>query len=64
MKILLADRSGLIKQRLMALVGDRQEIQVVAQPTNSAEVISDIWKFQPGALIIDPMITDGTAVEV
>ncbi|MGD0355317.1 MAG: response regulator [Dehalococcoidia bacterium] len=64
MKVILADRSGLIKQRLIALLGDRQKIQVVGQPMNSAEVISDVWKFQPDALVIDPLITDGAIIEV
>lgn len=60
-KFLLADRSWLTKQRLIALMGYRREIQVVAQPMNSAEVISDMWNFRPDSLITDPMVTDGAA---
>jgi len=64
MKVILADRSGLIKQRLIASLGNQQNIEVVSQPMNSAEVVSDIWKFQPDALVIDPAVTDGAAIEV
>ena len=57
MKVILADRSELIMQRLIAALADHREIQVVSQPLNSAEGATP---FQGPRLLTANDFTKGT----
>ncbi len=64
MKVLIADGSALIRNRLVDLLKDVKDIEVVGQARNAIETIAEVWKLKPDAVVIDIQMPAGNGIEV
>jgi len=64
-KIVIADDSLLVRERLVTMLGELAGIEVVDQVANGAEVIlRAIEKFQPDVVILDIHMPAGSGLDV
>ncbi len=64
MKIIIADDSKLIRDRITERVELIDTVNVVAQTTNSYETIEEIKKHKPDVLILDIRMPKGSGINV
>ena len=64
MKIIIADDSKLIRDRIAERVKQIDSVNVVAQTTNSVETIEEIKKHKPDVLILDIRMPEGSGINV
>jgi DNA-binding NarL/FixJ family response regulator len=65
LKIVIADDSLLVRERLVTMLGELAGIEVVDQVENGAEVIlRAIEKFQPDVVILDIHMPEGSGIDV
>lgn len=64
MKIIIADDSKLIHDRIAERVELIDSVNVVAQTTNSFETIEEIKKHKPDVLILDIRMPEGSGINV
>ncbi len=64
MKIIIADDSKLIRDRIAERVKLIDTVNVVAQATNSFETIEEIKKHKPDVLILDIRMPEGSGINV
>ena len=64
MKIIIADDSKLIRDRITERVELIDTVNVVAQTTNSFETIEEIKKHKPDVLILDIRMPEGSGINV
>ena len=64
MKILIADDSDVIRQRLYELLSDIRNIEIVGFAKSTSEAFTLIDKLKPDAMILDIHFTDGSGIDV
>ena len=64
MKVIIADDSKLIRDRITERVKLIDSVNVVAQTTNSYETIEEIKKHKPDVLILDIRMPEGSGINV
>ena len=64
MKIIIADDSKLIRDRITERVELIDNVNVVAQTTNSFETIEEINKHKPDVLLLDIRMPEGSGINV
>ena len=64
MKVIIADDSKLIRDRVAERVKQIYSVNVVAQTTNSFETIEEIKKHKPDVLILDIRMPEGSGINV
>ncbi len=64
MKLIIADDSKLIRDRITERVELIDSVNVVAQTTNSFETIEEIKKHKPEVLILDIRMPEGSGINV
>ena len=64
MKVIIADDSKLIRDRITERVKLIDSVNVVAQTTNSFETIEEIKKHKPDVLILDIRMPEGSGINV
>jgi len=64
MKVIIADDSKLIRDRITERVKLIDSVNVVAQTTNSFETIDEIEKHKPDLLILDIRMPEGSGINV
>ena len=64
MRVLIADGSALIRERLAESFKDSKDITIVGQARNAVETITEVWKSNPDAVVMDILMPAGGAVEV
>ena len=64
MKVIIADDSKLIRDRITERVELIDSVNVVAQTTNSFETIEEIKKHKPDVLILDIRMPAGSGINV
>ena len=64
MKVIIADDSKLIRDRITERVKLIDSVNVVAQTTNSYETIEEIEKHKPDVLILDIRMPEGSGINV
>jgi DNA-binding NarL/FixJ family response regulator len=64
MRVLIADDSEVVCQRLRAMLSELPEAEVVGQATNSSEAISCIQELQPDVVILDIRMPGGSGIDV
>lgn len=64
MKVIIADDSKLIRDRITERVELIDTVNVVAQTTNSFETIEEIKKHKPDVLILDIRMPEGSGINV
>jgi DNA-binding NarL/FixJ family response regulator len=63
-KIYIADDSEEVRQRLVDLVSDLQEVELVGQTGDAHVAIADIQRLQPDVAILDIRLVNGNGIEV
>ena len=64
MKILIADDSKLIRERLIKLLSGYNQIELIEQAGNVSETIDVFNKLLPNVVILDIQMPDGTGMDV
>ncbi len=64
MKVIIADDSKLIRDRIAERVKQIDSVNVVAQTTNSFETIEEIKKHKPDVLLLDIRMPEGSGINV
>jgi DNA-binding NarL/FixJ family response regulator len=64
MKILIADDSKLIRERLIKLLSGYKDIDLIEQAGNVSETIDRFNKILPNVVILDIQMPDGTGMDV
>jgi len=63
MKIVLADDSKILRQRIISLLEEIQGVQVVAEAENSHQAIQYVEDLKPDLIILDIRMPDGGGLE-
>ena len=64
MRVLIADDSEVVCQRLTALLSELPGVEVVGQARDSSEAISFIQELQPDLVILDIRMPGGSGIDV
>jgi DNA-binding NarL/FixJ family response regulator len=64
MKVLIIDGSDLIRGRLLDLLRDSRDIEVVGQSSNAIDAITDVWRLRPDIVVMDIQLPAGNGIEV
>ena len=64
MKIVVADDSAEIRERLTAMLGEIPEVEIAGQAATVAESISAVHLLKPDVVILDLRLPDGNGLEV
>jgi DNA-binding NarL/FixJ family response regulator len=63
-KVLLVDDSRIVRERLLALISELPEVEVIGQATNVAEAIKKIRRLRPRIVVLDISMPDGNGIQV
>ncbi|MCX5997656.1 MAG: response regulator transcription factor [Chloroflexi bacterium] len=64
MKVLIADGSSLIRNRLVDSLNGDKDIEIIGQAKNAIETIAEVWKLNPDAVVMDIQMPAGSGTEV
>ena len=64
MKVLVADNSVLVRERLVALVSEVEAIDLVGQAGNAGETLGCLDRFNPDVVILDSRTIDRNGLQV
>ena len=64
MKVLVADNSVLVRERLVALVSEVEAIDLVGQAGNAGETLGCVDRFSPDVVILDSRTIDRNGLQV
>jgi DNA-binding NarL/FixJ family response regulator len=64
MKVLIADGSALIRNRLIDSLKDDKDIEIIGQAKTAIETMAAIWQLNPDAVVMDIQMPAGNAMEV
>ena len=64
MKVLIADGSALIRDRLADSLTADNEIEIIGHANNAIETVAALWKFNPDAVVMDTQLPAGSGIEV
>jgi len=63
MKIVLADDSKILRQRIISLLEEIDGVQVVAEAENSQQAVQYVEDLEPDLIILDIRMPDGSGLE-
>jgi DNA-binding NarL/FixJ family response regulator len=64
LKVLIADDSALVRERLAAMVSDLEGVEIVGQATNAPEAMEIIERLNPDVVILDIRMPGGNGIQV
>ena len=64
MRVLVADNSVLVRERLVALVSELETIDLVGQAGNAGETLGCVDRFNPDVVILDSRTIDRNGLQV
>lgn len=64
LKVLIADDSALVRERLAALLSELKAIEVVGQGENADETLETIQRLRPDVVILDIRMPGGNGIRV
>ncbi len=64
MKVLIADGSALIRERLVEVINAAGVAEVIGQSNNGVEAITDVWRLDPDVVVLDIHLPHGNGIEV
>ena len=64
MKVFIADDSVQIRERLIEMLSELPEIEIIGVAGDAPEAIRDIWKLNPDMVILDIRMPGGSGIEV
>lgn len=63
MRIVLADDSKILRQRIISMLEEIEGVQVVAEAENSHQAVQFVEELKPDLLILDIRMPDGSGLE-
>jgi YesN/AraC family two-component response regulator len=63
-KVVIADDSALVRERLAALVSDLEDVELVGQASNAPEAIEITQRLKPDVVILDVRMPGGNGIQV
>lgn len=64
MKVFIADDSSVVRERLIAMLSNLEEIESIGQAQDVGEAINSIEELKPDAVILDIQMPGGSGIEV
>lgn len=64
MKVLIADDSTLVRERLVALISELETVELVGQAGNAREALRVIQRLRPDVVILDIRMPGGSGIQV
>jgi DNA-binding NarL/FixJ family response regulator len=64
MRILVADGSGLLRERLVSLLSELAGVEMVGQAQDASETLEAICELKPDVVILDTKMRGGSGIEV
>ena len=64
MKVVIADDSEVVRERIIAMLSELPGIEIVGQAQDVPKAINSIQKLQPDAVILDIRMPGGSGIEV
>ena len=64
MKVFIVDDSAVVRERLLGLLSEAADVQVIGEAEGCQEASSDIRKLKPDAVILDIRMPDGSGIDV
>ncbi len=64
MKVFIVDDSALVRERIIAMISEHPEIEIIGQAKNAPEGINSILKLKPDVVILDIRMSGGNGIEV
>ena len=64
MKVFIADDSAVVRERLIEMLSELPEIEIIGQAEDGLETINSIPKLKPDVVILDIHMPGGNGIEV
>ena len=64
LKVVIADDSALVRERLAALVSDLEHVELVGQASSAPEAFDVIQRLKPDVVILDIRMPGGNGIQV
>ena len=64
MRVLIADDSQVVRERLISMLSDFHEIEVIGEAKDSSEAIEAICRLKPDVVILDIRMPGGSGIDV
>ncbi len=64
LKVVIADDSAVVRERLVTLVSDLEDVELVGQASNAAEALEVIGRLKPDVVILDIRMPRGNGIQV
>lgn len=64
MKVFVVEDSPIVQERLLAMLGDLQQVEVAGLADNTDDAIFDILRLQPDAVVLDIKLRVGSGIDV
>ena len=64
LKVVIADDSALVRERLAALVSDIEGVEMVGQASNASDAIDISQRLKPDVVILDIRMPGGNGIQV
>src|SRR5438552_3839151 len=63
-KVLLVDDSRIVRERLLELISELPEVDVVGEASGVAEAVRKISRLRPDIVVLDISMSDGSGIQV
>jgi DNA-binding NarL/FixJ family response regulator len=64
MKVLIADDSKMVRERLVALVSELEVVDLVGQAGEAGETLAQMRQLKPDVVVLEPRMTRGLGIRV
>lgn len=64
MKVLIVDDSSVVRERLMAMLSNLEEIETIGEADDVGEAIRTVNELKPDAVILDIQMPGGSGIDV
>ena len=64
MKVLIVDDSALVRERLVGMLSQFDQIEVIGEAQDGLEAIDSIWKLSPDVVILDIRMPKSNGIKV
>lgn len=64
MRVLIVYDSAIVRERLVSMLSELKDVEVIGQAGSPAEAIHEIKKLKPDAVILDIRLKGGNGIEV
>lgn len=63
MRVLVVEDSKIVRERLVAMIGETEGVSVVGQAQDASEAIASVRRLRPDSVILDIQMPGGSGIE-